>query len=113
MIGHEEGIKLAAFQGLDAVNQMLETEIRLRRRVRMAPPGGVDAHGAHEGAKMHLLHGGYSSTSPTIRASLPNSQRLNGFRHIMHAQNGGTPRRTRERHGKAAGKPRFGLLHPR
>ena len=46
---------------------------------------------------MHLLHGSNSLSSPAIRASLPDGQRLDGFRHIMHAQNGGTPRRTRER----------------
>ena len=111
MIGHEEGIELAAFQGLDAVNQMLEAEIRLRRGIRMAPPGGMDADGAHEGAKMHLLHGDALLPSPAIRASLPNGQRLDGFRHIMHAQNGSTPRGTRQGNGQAAGQACFRLFH--
>ena len=31
MIGHEEGIELAAFQGLDALDQVLQAEIRFRR----------------------------------------------------------------------------------
>jgi len=60
---------------------------------------------------MHLLHGDDSSARPAIRASLPNGQRLDGFRHIMHAENGGTARRTRQGNGQATGKARFGLLH--
>jgi hypothetical protein len=113
MIGHEEGIEFAAFQGLDALNQMLETEIRFRRRVRMAPPGGMNADWAHEGAKMHLLHGNAPLSSPAIRASLPDGKRLDGFRHIMHAQNGRAARGTRQGNGQAAGQARFGLLHAR
>ena len=113
MIGHEESVEFAAFEGLDAVNQMLEAEIRLGRGVRMAPPGGMDADGAHEGTKMHLLHGDALLSSPAIRASLPDGKRLDGFRHIMHAQNGGTPRGTCQSNGQAAGKPRFRLFHAR
>jgi hypothetical protein len=56
MIRHEEGIEFAAFQGLDALDQMLQAEIRLGRGIRMTPPASMDADGAHESAKMHLLH---------------------------------------------------------
>jgi hypothetical protein len=94
VIRHEKGIEFAAFQGLDAVHQMLQAEICLGRGVRVAPPGSVDADGAHKGAKMHVLHGDALLSSPAIRASLPDGKRLDGFRHIMHAQYRRTPRGT-------------------
>ena len=45
---------------LDALHKVLETKIRLRRGIRVTPPSGMDADGAHESAKVHLLHGAFS-----------------------------------------------------
>ena len=61
VIGHEEGVELAALQGLGVLHQGLEVEVGVRRAAGIAPRGGVDADGAHEGAEAKLLlgHGWY------------------------------------------------------
>jgi len=54
MIGHEPGIEAATLQGLRETDQVFEIEIGVGPGAGVAPPGGVDADRAHEGAQMQL-----------------------------------------------------------
>ena len=54
MVGHEEGVELAALQRLRQAAKMLEIEIRIRPRTRITPGCGVDADGPHESAETQL-----------------------------------------------------------
>ncbi len=54
MIGHEEGVELAALQGLNETLQMREVEVRVRKRARITPGPGMNADRAHEGAELEL-----------------------------------------------------------
>src|SRR5262245_39866028 len=55
MIGHEEGVELAALQGLGVGDQGLEVEVGVRGAAGITPGGGMDADRAHEGAEAELL----------------------------------------------------------
>jgi len=59
VIGHEEGVELAALQCLRVLDQRLEIEVGVRRAARIAPGGGMDAHRAHEGAEAELAFLGH------------------------------------------------------
>ena len=52
MVGHEEGVEPAALQRLRERDKAFEVEISVRRAAGIAPPGGVNADRAHEGAQM-------------------------------------------------------------
>jgi hypothetical protein len=58
MVGHEEGVEFAAFQGPRVMDQMVEIEVRIRCPARVAPGRGVDADRTHEGAEAKLFFGG-------------------------------------------------------
>ena len=63
VIGHEEGVELAALQGLGVADQRLEVEVGVRRAAGIAPGGGMDADRAHEGAEAELAFLGHGSIS--------------------------------------------------
>ncbi len=52
MVGHEKRVEPAALQGLGKPDQVLEVEVGVGPGAGIAPPGGVDADRAHEGAQM-------------------------------------------------------------
>ena len=54
MVGHEEGVELAALQRLREALQVREVEVGVGKGAGIAPGAGVDADRAHEGAKMQL-----------------------------------------------------------
>ena len=55
MVGHEECIETAPFQGFGETTQMRKIEIGIGQGARIAPGAGVNADGAHESAKPQLL----------------------------------------------------------
>ena len=65
VIGHEEGVELAALQGLGVGDQRLEIEVGVRRAARIAPGGCVDRDRAHERAEAELFlgHGFYLASA--------------------------------------------------
>ena len=54
MVGHEKRIELGAFERLGEALEMVEIEVGVRKRARIAPSPGVDARRAHERAQMQL-----------------------------------------------------------
>ena len=67
MVGHEEGVELAALQRLGEALQVREVEVRVRIGAGIAPGAGMDADRAHEGAEAQLTraaHAGPLSLSP-------------------------------------------------
>jgi hypothetical protein len=52
VVGHEEGVELRRLEGLGEAREMGEVEVGVRVAARVAPPGGVDADRAHEGAEV-------------------------------------------------------------
>ena len=54
MVGHEEGVELAALEGLREALEVGEVEIGVGERARVAPPRRMDADRAHEGAEPQL-----------------------------------------------------------
>ena len=54
MVGHEEGVELAALQRLREALEVREVEIGVRIGAGIAPGAGVDADRAHEGAEPEL-----------------------------------------------------------
>ena len=64
VIGHEEGVELAALQGLGVLHQRLEIEVGIGRAAGIAPGGGVDADRAHEGAEAELFALGHGAILP-------------------------------------------------
>ena len=55
MVRHEERIKPRLFQRLDETHEMLQVEVGVGVRSRIAPPGRMDGDRSHDGAKMKLL----------------------------------------------------------
>jgi hypothetical protein len=55
MVGHEEGVELAALQRLGQPFQMREVEIGVRESAGIALGAGVNADGPHERAQMQLF----------------------------------------------------------
>jgi hypothetical protein len=59
VVGHEEGVELAALQRLGETFQVLETEVGIWETAGIAPRGGVDADRAHECTEMELASFGH------------------------------------------------------
>ena len=69
VIGHEEGVELAALQRLGVADQRLEIEVGIGRTARIAPGGGMDADRTHEGAQLQLAFGGHAASLATPEAA--------------------------------------------
>ena len=54
VVGHEEGVELAALQRLREALEMREVEVGVREGAGIAPGAGMDAGRAHEGAEPQL-----------------------------------------------------------
>jgi Rrf2 family protein len=66
MVGHEEGVEAATLQRLRESLQVREIEIRIRKRSRVAPRGGVDTDRPHERTEAQLSLASHA-TSPADR----------------------------------------------
>src|SRR6266853_5373862 len=66
MVGHEEGVEAAALQRLRESLQVREIEIRIRKRSRVEPRGGVDTDRPHERTEAQLSLASHA-TSPADR----------------------------------------------
>ena len=51
VVGHEEGVEPAALQRLREALKVLEIEVRIRVRARIAPGAGMNADRPHERAQ--------------------------------------------------------------
>src|ERR1700746_2968468 len=54
MIGHEEGVEFAAFEGLREALEMREVEIGIGESAGIAPGAGMDGGRPHEGGEPEL-----------------------------------------------------------